>query len=175
MGWFGAHRTRTWFHGSANAPKLSAMGSSSTLLRREGARTWSSHTDAGIRPFRFALWSNERTRTTGLLQLRVIHHPLQGCAGDCKCRIFRGVSFPCLAACCTVLRSRWYQSGSNTGAYLLHHAACERYACEVRLAPRPARQHPANPRPLLSLDAVYGRSTADVMDEVWGEATYSCP
>src|SRR5215208_1650434 len=34
-----------------------------------------------------------------LLQLRVITHALQGCAGDCKCRIFRGVSFPCLAAC----------------------------------------------------------------------------
>src|SRR5215204_215613 len=43
--------------------------------------------------------------------LRVIGQALQGCAGGCKCRIFRGVSFPCLAACCTVLRSRWYQSG----------------------------------------------------------------
>jgi hypothetical protein len=43
--------------------------------------------------------------------LRVIHQALQGYAGDCKCRIFRGVSFPCLAECCTVLRSRWYQSG----------------------------------------------------------------
>src|ERR687898_386094 len=93
MGWFGAHRTRTWFHGSANAPKLSAMGSSSTLLRREGARTWSSHTDAGIRPFRFALWSNERTRTTGLLQLRVIHHPLQGIA---NAAYLEGFPFPVL-------------------------------------------------------------------------------
>jgi hypothetical protein len=36
---------------------------------------------------------------------------LQGCAGDCTCRIFRGVSFLYLAACCTVLRSRWYQCG----------------------------------------------------------------
>src|ERR671919_6996 len=80
MGWFGAHRTRTWFHGSANAPKLSAMGSSSTLLRREGARTWSSHTDAGIRPFRFALWSNERTRTTDLL----ITSDHSGVAGVCR-------------------------------------------------------------------------------------------
>src|SRR5215212_9462202 len=44
-----------------------------------------------------------------LLQLRVITQALQGCAGGCKHRIFRGVSFPCLAACCTVLRSRWYQ------------------------------------------------------------------
>jgi hypothetical protein len=52
-------------------------------------------------------------RTADLLQLRVIGQALQGCAEDCKCRIFRGVSFPCLAACCTVLRSRWYQSGIN--------------------------------------------------------------
>jgi hypothetical protein len=65
--------------------------------------------------------------------------------------------------------------GINTGEYLLHHAACERYACEVRLAPRPARQHPANPRPLLSLDAVYGRSTAEGMDEALGYASHSCP
>ena len=35
-------------------------------------------------------------------------------AGVCRglqMRIFRGVSFPCLAACCTVSRSRWCQSG----------------------------------------------------------------
>src|SRR5918993_1972767 len=50
-----------------------------------------------------------------LLQLRVITQALQGCAGDCKCRIFRGVSFLCLAACCTVLRSQWYQIGINRG------------------------------------------------------------
>src|SRR5215204_5536551 len=49
-----------------------------------------------------------------LLQLRVITQALQGCAGDCKCRILGGVSFPCLAACCTVLRCRWYQSGIRT-------------------------------------------------------------
>jgi hypothetical protein len=48
-----------------------------------------------------------------LLQLRVITQALQGCAEACKCRIFRGVSFLRLAECCTVLRSRWYQSGIN--------------------------------------------------------------
>src|SRR5215216_4716117 len=57
----------------------------------------------------------KREPTSGLeplaCSLRVIGQALQGCAGGCKCRIFRGVSFPCLAACCTVLRSRWYQSG----------------------------------------------------------------
>ena len=36
--------------------------------------------------------------------LRVIHHALQGCAGDCKCRISKPVSFLCFAECCTVLR-----------------------------------------------------------------------
>jgi hypothetical protein len=41
-----------------------------------------------------------------LLQLRVITQTLQGFADGCKSRIFKGVSFPCLAACCTVLRSR---------------------------------------------------------------------
>jgi hypothetical protein len=45
--------------------------------------------------------------------LRVITQGLQGFAGDCKCRIFRGVFFPCLAECCTVLLSRWYQIGIN--------------------------------------------------------------
>jgi hypothetical protein len=54
---------------------------------------------------------DERTRTADLVSLRVIGHALQGCAQACKCRISKRVFFPCLAACCTVLRSRWYQSG----------------------------------------------------------------
>ncbi len=57
--------------------------------------------------------ADERTRTADLLQLRVISQVLQGVARACKCRMFRGVSLPCLAMCCTVLRSRWYQSGIN--------------------------------------------------------------
>src|SRR5829696_7237375 len=32
-------------------------------------------------------------------------------AEACKPRISRGFSLPCLAPCCPVLRSRWYQSG----------------------------------------------------------------
>src|SRR3712207_8792722 len=48
--------------------------------------------------------------------------------------------------------------------------SCERYAPEVRSAPRRARQHPDNPRPLFSLDAVHGRSTADRMDKTLGKA-----
>jgi hypothetical protein len=46
--------------------------------------------------------------------LRVIGHVLQGCAEGCKCRIVIGISFPCLAECCTVLPSQWYQSGIRT-------------------------------------------------------------
>src|SRR5829696_8642878 len=58
---------------------------------------------------------HDREPTSGLeplsCSLRVIHHMLQGCAGACKCRIFRGVSFPC----CVLHRiafpvvSEWYQ------------------------------------------------------------------
>jgi hypothetical protein len=57
--------------------------------------------------------ADERTRTADLISLRVCGQALQGCAGGCKCRIFRGVSFLRLAECCTVLRSRWYKSGIN--------------------------------------------------------------
>jgi hypothetical protein len=55
--------------------------------------------------------ADERTRTAYPCSLRVCGHALQGCARDCKCRISKGISLLCLAACCTVLRSRWYQSG----------------------------------------------------------------
>src|SRR5215212_2025469 len=57
--------------------------------------------------------ADERTRTADLLQLRVIHQALQGCAQACKCRIPKPLSILWVAACCTVLRSRWYQSGIN--------------------------------------------------------------
>jgi hypothetical protein len=43
--------------------------------------------------------------------LRVIGQPLQGLAQGCKYRIPKRLSFLCLALCCTVLRSRWCQSG----------------------------------------------------------------
>ena len=46
-----------------------------------------------------------------LLQLRVISHVLQGFAGGCKSRISKRVYRVRFAGCCTVLRSRWYQSG----------------------------------------------------------------
>jgi hypothetical protein len=50
-----------------------------------------------------------------LLQLRVIGHVLQGFAEACKSRINKRLSLLRVALCCTVLRSRWYQSGINRG------------------------------------------------------------
>src|SRR5215212_10479130 len=59
-----------------------------------------------------------REPTSGLeplyCSLRVIHHPLQGVARACKSRISRRLSLLGVAACCTVLRSRWYQNGPGT-------------------------------------------------------------
>ena len=43
----------------------------------------------------------------------MIIHALQGFAGPCKFPLSKGVPFLCLAPCCTVLRSRWGQSGIN--------------------------------------------------------------
>jgi hypothetical protein len=45
--------------------------------------------------------------------LRMISHALQGSARDCKSRISKGFFLLCFAACCPILRSRWYQSGIN--------------------------------------------------------------
>jgi hypothetical protein len=40
---------------------------------------------------------------------------LQGLAQECKSRMSKPVSILRVAACCTVLRSRWCQSGVNIG------------------------------------------------------------
>src|SRR5215208_3413785 len=55
--------------------------------------------------------ADERTRTAGLISLQVIHQALQGVAQGCKCRISKPFTFLSFALCCTVLRSRRYQSG----------------------------------------------------------------
>jgi len=57
--------------------------------------------------------ADERTRTAYPCSLRVIGHVLQGVAEACKSRISKPVPFLRFALCCTVLRSRWYQSGIN--------------------------------------------------------------
>jgi hypothetical protein len=54
---------------------------------------------------------NERTRTAYPCSLRVCGHVLQGIAQGCKSRISRRFPLLRVAECCTVLRSRWYQSG----------------------------------------------------------------
>jgi hypothetical protein len=46
-----------------------------------------------------------------ICSLRVIHQALQGFARGCKSRIYKAVSLLWFALCCTVLRSRWCQSG----------------------------------------------------------------
>src|SRR5215218_10813001 len=61
--------------------------------------------------------ADERTRTAYPCSLRVITQALQGCAGGCKCRIYKRLSLLWLAGCCTVLRSRWYQSGIKIALY----------------------------------------------------------
>jgi integrase len=57
----------------------------------------------------------ERTRTADLPSLRVINRALQGFARGCKSRISKPLLLLCLAAYCTVLRSRWCKSGVNRG------------------------------------------------------------
>jgi hypothetical protein len=63
--------------------------------------------------------STKREPTSGLKnrlplpQLRVIIHSLQGFAQPCKSPISKRLSPLWFAACCAVLRSRWYQSGIN--------------------------------------------------------------
>jgi hypothetical protein len=57
--------------------------------------------------------ADERTRTADLISLRVIIQALQGFARDCKYRMDMRFPLLRLATCCTVLRSRWYQSDIN--------------------------------------------------------------
>jgi len=63
------------------------------------------------------IYADSRELTSGLepltCSLRVIHHALQWCAQECKSRIPRRLPLLGVAACCTALRSRWYQSGIN--------------------------------------------------------------
>jgi hypothetical protein len=58
--------------------------------------------------------ADERTRTADLISLRVSHQALQELAQGCKYRISKRLSLLRVAQCCTVLRSRWYQSGINS-------------------------------------------------------------
>jgi hypothetical protein len=84
-------------------------------------------------------YEEKREPTSGLepltCSLRVIGQALQEFARSCKCRLFRGVSLLRVAVCCTVLRSRWYQSGINRGIASSQYRSLA-HASEVRSAPR---------------------------------------
>ena len=60
--------------------------------------------------------------------LRVIIHLLQGFARTCKTRISKEVSFLRVAARCTVLRSRWCQSGVRSPRITRRQFRCARCA-----------------------------------------------
>ena len=88
--------------------------------------------------------ADERTRTALLLQLRVITQALQGLAQECKSRISKPFALLWLALCCTVLRSRWCQSGINIASYssdtVVHGSQAgstcgRRRACAVEIRP----------------------------------------
>jgi hypothetical protein len=65
-----------------------------------------------------SIYEENKGPTSGLepptCSLRVITQALQGLAQECKSRISKPDSLLLFAACCTVLRSRWYQSGVNS-------------------------------------------------------------
>jgi hypothetical protein len=70
----------------------------------------------------------KREPTSGLepltCSLRVITQALQGLAGVCKSCIDKPVPLLCLAPCCTVLRSRWYQSGIKSTRTMCRQFLC---------------------------------------------------
>jgi hypothetical protein len=89
--------------------------------------------------------------------LRVSGQWLLGVAGACKYRIDRSISFLCLALCCTVLRSRWCQSGvRSSGAdatgTLPHHVVIDKGKGVVgaTMEPLPQLNHPVGAQQKLS-------------------------
>jgi hypothetical protein len=117
--------------------------------------------------------ADERTRTADLISLRVIAQVLQGVAQTCKSLISKPIAVLWLAQCCTVLRSKWYQSGINRG--VVPSRSCSlAHASEVRSAPSRARQHTGNPQPILSLNTQHGPSYRRRDAEALGSVTYSC-
>src|SRR5215203_5306284 len=79
-----------------------------TAPKTPSATTHSLFTTAYLREKQRA---DERTRTADLTSLRVIIQALQRLAQGSRTRISKRVSFLRLATRCTVLRSRWCQSG----------------------------------------------------------------
>src|SRR5215207_10792222 len=85
--------------------------------------------------------ADERTRTADLISIPVINEVLQGFARVCKSRISKGVSFLCLALCCTVLRSRWCQSGVRRRWITRRRFLCKRdMQLRMRASTQPHRR-----------------------------------
>src|SRR5918996_3124836 len=94
-------------------------------------KSWRSIRDFSLPEIRL-IYAESGEPTSGLepltCSLRVITQALQRFARGCKSRIPKPVSFLRIAPCCTVLRSRWYQSGINrdtaaSRSYSLVHAS----------------------------------------------------
>jgi hypothetical protein len=101
----------------------------------------------------------------------VITQALQGCAGGCKCCVFRGVSFPCRALCCTALRSRWCQSGVRSPWMLQRWSLCTR--CEGRDKDRLPATGQIHPRLLPSSALHWKRSSSLAWSR--GDSKYGPP
>jgi len=101
----------TYSWASSSSPPLPSLCSSLPHV------TLRSHGPENTKDIIGLIQAGSREPTSGLepltCSLEVIHRALQGFARGCKCRIFREVSFLCLAQRCTVLRSQWCQSGVN--------------------------------------------------------------
>jgi hypothetical protein len=76
--------------------------------------------------------------------LRVIGHVLRGFAQECKSRISRRLSLLRVAQCCTVLRSRWYQSGIKRLPLMHSRSLCQTSAPSI-LSASSACEGPPHP------------------------------
>ncbi len=113
-------------------------------------------------------WAFFGEPTSGLepltCSLRVIGQALQGFAQGCKCRISTPVSLLRLALRCTVLRSRWCQSGVRSSWITRRRFLCARQASSNGDGlPATGRVHARLPCAMGTgyLDAVLGRDLQD--------------
>src|SRR5215210_669968 len=95
---------------SPKAPTRPPRARNLRLVAEPASRRSGSQYPAHLRHKRRA---DEWTRTAYSCSLRVITQALQGIARTCKTRISKRLSLLRVAGRCTVLRSRWYQSGIN--------------------------------------------------------------
>jgi hypothetical protein len=79
--------------------------------------------------------ADERTRTADLISSRVINHVLQWFAQPCNSLISKPLSLLWVVPYCTVLRSRWCQSGVSVRG-LRVAGSFARYASRFEDGPR---------------------------------------